>query len=627
MVSELPHDEIVTRRPSTGVVTRLKRSGQLSYTPDMKRAPLNITLTLASLLMAMNAEAFTLLNSYQQGNVARAGGSEILSFTKHENTLLSTVGLNHTTDANDVFGVQIMTLSNTGALSERAFIDLKTSFGASGDMLGLSSVAADTQNRGFGAAALIPTLNTTTTGKVVLYDYTAGFSGPSRVLTTLDVGFHPDSISFSADGTKLFVVNEGEYNGATNAAGSISVIDLTGVTNTASAAALTNTAVTTRDFSTANLTAGISELQGLRNPSSAASFTAVPDFTSTAIYEAGGFTNGIEPEFAAQIGNNLYVTLQENNAIGVFNLTTNKWDDIHKLGTITQTIDASDRDTVGNNNPLLSINDTVTGIPMPDTLKAFTVGASKYLITANEGDARPDDADLLRFGAAVTTDRDTVTAGVQSLVDSSQLSKNSDDGVNGLARLNISRIDGDTDLDGDIDNPTMIGTRSFSIWNADTGALVWDSGSLETLLSGLDPTRHNMNSGSTANFDTRSDDKGPEPEALTIGEIGGEMYAFLGMERQNGLLVYNINNPNSPYFVGYTNLAGNGLVSPENMLFIAAADSPTGSDILLTGYEGLTAGNGDVTVSGISVHAVPEPSRALLSLVGLALIALRRRRA
>jgi MYXO-CTERM domain-containing protein len=582
--------------------------------------------------MAMNAEAFTLLNTYQQGNVARAGGSEILSYTTHDNTVLSTVGLNHTTNSNDVFGVQIMTLSSAGALSERDFIDLKTTFGGdSANMLGLSSVAADTQNRGFGAAALIPTANTTTTGKVVLYDYTAGFSGGSRVLATLDVGFHPDSVSFSADGTKLFVVNEGEFNGATNAPGSISVIDLTGVTNTAGAAALTGAAVTTRDFSAANLTAGIAELQGVRNPSAATSFTTVPNFSDTAVYEAAGFANGIEPEFAAQIGNNLYVTLQENNAIGVYNLTTNKWDDIYKLGTITQTIDASDRDTVGNNNPLLSINDTVTGLPMPDTLKAFTVGANKYLITANEGDARIDDADILRFGTAVTTDTDAGTAGVQSLVDSSQLAKNTDDGVNGLARLNISRINGDTDLDGDIDNPTMIGTRSFSIWDADTGALVYDSGSLESVLSGLDPSMHNTNGTATgttaANMDNRSDDKGPEPEALTIGEIAGQMYAFIGMERQNGLLMYNISDPNNPYFVGYTNAAASGLTSPENMLFIAAADSPTGTALLLTGHEGFTAANGDVTVSGISVHAVPEPSRALLGMLGLAFIALRRRRA
>jgi hypothetical protein len=98
------------------------------------------------------------------------------------------------------------------------------------------------------------------------------------------------------------------------------------------------------------------------------------------------------------------------------------------------------------------------------------------------------------------------------------------------------------------------------------------------------------------------------------------------MERQNGLLMYDITNPNNPYFVGYTNTAASGLTSPESMLFISAVDSPTGTPLLLTGHEGLTAGDGNVTVSGISVHAVPEPSRALLGFTGLALVAMRRRR-
>ncbi len=611
----------------------------------MKRATHTLTLTLASLLMAMNAEAFTLLNSYQQGNVARAGGSEILSFTKHENTVLSTVGLNHTTDANDVFGVQIMTLSNTGALSERAFIDLKNVFGGtSAGMNGLSSVAADTLNRGFGAAALIPTANTSTLGKVVLYDYTAGFTGGSRVLATLDVGFHPDSISFSPDGSKLIVVNEGEFNWnvanpstSGNAPGSISIIDLSGITNTTQAAALTNSAVTTYDFSSTNLNSGVT-LQGVRNSSIAAvptgttggTNTLAPNFNSAAVFNDADFYKGMEPEFAAVIGDKIHVTLQENNAIATFDTTLNKWTSVKSLGTITQTIDASDQDGPGGTT-LQNINDTVKGLPMPDTVKAVTIGGSRFLITANEGDARGDDGDVNRLGDTggansmnnvldITNAFPTTASGIR-------------DNATGLGRLNVSRIDGDnganggTAGDGKIDEAIMIGTRSFSIWNADTGALVWDSGSLETLLAGLDPTRHNMNSGSTANFDTRSDDKGPEPEALTVGEIAGEMYAFLGMERQNGLLMYNINNPNNPYFVGYTNLAANSLVSPENMIFISAADSPTGTALVLTGYEGLTAGDGAVTVSGISVHAVPEPSRALLGLLGLGLVALRRRRA
>jgi hypothetical protein len=168
---------------------------------------------------------------------------------------------------------------------------------------------------------------------VVLYDYTAGFSGGSRVLATLDVGFHPDSISFSPDGSKLIVVNEGEFNSAVanaatsgNAPGSISIIDLTGITNTTQAAALTNSAVTTYDFSSTNLNSGVT-LQGVRNSSIAAvptgttggTNTLVPDFNSSAVFNDADFYKGIEPEFAAvKSETKCTFRLQENNAIATF---------------------------------------------------------------------------------------------------------------------------------------------------------------------------------------------------------------------------------------------------------------------------------------------------------------------
>lgn len=64
----------------------------------------------------------------------------------------------------------------------------------------------------------------------------------------------------------------------------------------------------------------------------------------------------------------------------------------------------------------------------------------------------------------------------------------------------------------------MFGARSFSIFNADTGALVWDSGSDFEEISAKDaPTLFNADSGFPENFDTRSDNKGPEPEG-TLAE-------------------------------------------------------------------------------------------------------------
>jgi hypothetical protein len=582
-------------------------------------------ITLLLLLAASSANAITLLNAYVEGNVARTGGSEVVSYTTQDNTLLATVA-NAGTSA---FGVQVMTLSSSATLSERAYIDYSATFGATANLSSISSVAADPSNRGFGVATLVPTANTSTAGKIAFFDLTSGFSGGSRTLVTLDVGFHPDSVTFSADGSKLIVVNEGEFNASVanpsstgNAPGSISVIDLASITSTAQIAALTSGNVSTFDFSATNLDTGVS-LAGIRNASVAALGTAgafisnVPNFTTLAGSDAD-FFKGMEPEFAAVLGNKVHVTLQENNAIATFDLTTNKWTAVNNLGTITQTIDASDQDGAGGTTSI-SINDTVKGLPMPDTIKAFTNSGTNYLITVNEGDARVDDRDISRFG-------DTSGNDSMNTILSTSLAADASRANSVMGRLNVSRLNGDTNNDGKIDEAVMIGTRSMTIWNADTGAKVWDSGqststNFETLLANLDPTRFNMNNGSPSNFDTRSDDKGPEPEALTIGQFGSSLLAFVGMERQNGLMVYDITNPNNPTFVSYLNSQANGLISPESMVYIPAGQSPTGSAILITGYEGTgTAG------SGIGVYAVPEPSRALLAFAGLVGLFFRRRR-
>jgi PEP-CTERM motif len=261
----------------------------------------------------------------------------------------------------------------------------------------------------------------------------------------------------------------------------------------------------------------------------------------------------------------------------------------------------------------------VKGLPMPDTIASYTVAGTTYFVTANEGDARTDDRDISRFGDIAGNDSMNPILDPAFPVTQTGVRANSS-----LGRLNVSRLDGDTNADGKIDDPTMIGTRSFSIWNATTGALVWDSGdslltNLETILLTLDPAFHNMNNGLAANFDTRSDDKGPEPEAITIGEIDGTPYAFVGLERQNGLLMFDISDPTAPSFVSYVNSAGSGLVSPESITFIPGADSPTGSPVLLSGYE---------VSNSIGVYAVPEPtSAALLAMGGLGFLVRRRCRA
>ena len=103
--------------------------------------------------------------------------------------------------------------------------------------------------------------------------------------------------------------------------------------------------------------------------------------------------------------------------------------------------------------------------------------------------------------------------------------------------------------------------------------------------------------------DSRSDDKGPEPEALVVGTIGGKTFAFVGLERTSGFMIYDISNPFAVKFVDYVvnrdfsvdfeidgdTLTGQpelaGDLGPEGMTFVDVADSPNGKPLLIIGNE------------------------------------------
>jgi hypothetical protein len=157
------------------------------------------------------------------------------------------------------------------------------------------------------------------------------------------------------------------------------------------------------------------------------------------------------------------------------------------------------------------------------------------------------------------------------------------------------------------------GARSFSIWGAD-GALVWDSGAeIEKFLASAEcklgskrdiPCADFFNSGHDEGNakDSRSDAKGPEPEGLTLGKIGNKTFAFIGLERMGGVLVYDITTPTAPVRMDYLNprnewltdpeteaaagrLAAIGDLGPEGLVFVPAAQSPNGKPLLIVGNE------------------------------------------
>lgn len=152
------------------------------------------------------------------------------------------------------------------------------------------------------------------------------------------------------------------------------------------------------------------------------------------------------------------------------------------------------------------------------------------------------------------------------------------------------------------------GGRSFAIWNAN-GGLVWDSGAeIEKFIASDEckaganrdiscKTFFNSNHSAGSSFDNRSDNKGPEPEGVIIGSIGAKTFAFIGLERMGGVLVYDITIPTAPFRVDYLNprenwtdapssvLATVGDLGPEGLVFIPAKDSPNGKPLLIVGNE------------------------------------------
>jgi hypothetical protein len=165
-----------------------------------------------------------------------------------------------------------------------------------------------------------------------------------------------------------------------------------------------------------------------------------------------------------------------------------------------------------------------------------------------------------------------------------------------LGRLTVTSATGDTDADSDFDKILVPGARSFSIRTAD-GDLVFDSGDdFEQITAAEVPTLFNSN-GTAATFDTRSDNKGPEPEGIVIGKAYQRTYAFISLERTGGIMVYDISNPFHPTFVEYVN-TGPDDISPEGLLFINQEDSPNGKPLLVVTHEI----SGTTTIFEINKH-------------------------
>lgn len=241
-------------------------------------------------------------------------------------------------------------------------------------------------------------------------------------------------------------------------------------------------------------------------------------------------------------------------------------------------LDASDEDSAIN-----IVNYPVLGMFQPDTITSYEFDGKTYYVTANEGDTRD-------FGFFSEEER------VEDLILDPFVFPDASDLLleENLGRLKTTNIIGDIDGDGDNDRIFTFGARSFSIWDS-FGNLVYDSGDdFERITAELLPDFFNSDNTDNDSFDSRSDDKGPEPEVIDIGRVGDKVYAFIGLERISGVMVYDVTSPFAPFFVTYVNNRdfsvdatdpAAGDLGPECIKFVLAEDSPSGEPILIVGNE------------------------------------------
>ncbi|WP_126148045.1 choice-of-anchor I family protein [Synechococcus elongatus] len=441
-------------------------------------------------------------------------------------------------------------------------------------------------------AIAVQNANPQENGQVFFYQSTASsFNAPLRAI---EVGALPDMLIFTPDGSKVLVANEGEPNEdyTVDPEGSVSIIDLS--------LGVANAQVRTATFTAFNDRKAELQEAGVR---------ILKDDATVA--------EDVEPEYIAisPDGNTAVVTLQEANALAFIDLATATVTDIKPLGLKDFSLPGNALDPSDRDGGINLRNVPVFGLYQPDAIASFVGADGKtYYITANEGDSRvrPTGDDIIPevgegdiFNEEVRVSSNRYILDPTIFPNAAELKQNSN-----LGRLTVTNESGDLDGDGDFDQIVTFGARSFSILNSE-GELVFDSGDqLERITASFFPENFNA-SNDNNDLDNRSDNKGPEPEGVVIGQINDRTYAFVGLERTGGVIVYDVTTPNNPTFVQYLNnrnfnadveSAEAGDLGPEGLAFISAEDSPNGKPLLVVANEI----SGTTTLYEINVGSNPD---------------------
>ncbi|MGM9979653.1 MAG: choice-of-anchor I family protein [Clostridium sp.] len=399
-------------------------------------------------------------------------------------------------------------------------------------------------------------------GRVALFD--CENDGTLTFKQSLEVGVQPDMLTYTNDDKKILTANEGEprkgyEDDAVDPKGSVSIIN-----------------VQSQEVETVDFTSFDNKREELVNNGIILKKDTAPSVD-------------LEPEYIAVSDKNAYISLQEANAIAVLDLNTNKIKDIYSAGYEDYSKVAIDIDKKDEKYDAKTY-ESLRGIRMPDGISVYTVDGVDYLLTANEGDSREWgnylNEDERNFGKGKTSPTGKITA------------ENS--GLTGKVVFFDTN-----DYDGlDSENDYLFGGRSFTIYKIGDNSLTeifTSKNDFESKTSEYIPDYFNC-SNDDKTIDDRSGKKGPEAETVITGQIEDKTYAFVGLERIGGIMVYDITEPDKATFVNYINsrdfssdIAGDD--SPEGLHFISGEDSLTGQAQLVAAYEvSGTVGVYDITL-------------------------------
>jgi hypothetical protein len=511
------------------------------------------------------------------------GAAEIVQYHAATQVAYATDSTDNTVAMIDISGVNSTPLtlpSNDNSLTfsrltiESAVgevaLDGMTSIAISGDLMAVAVPADDKANNGY-----------------VLFYNNLDNQAPAFV-KAVEVGNLPDMVTFTPDGSKVLVANEGEpaKDYSIDPEGSISVITVTDGVPADTATAIT--------FAAYNGEQATLEAQGMLFPTPNGRTINGVTINSTVAQD-------LEPEYISATNTTAYVTLQENNGLAIVDLADNS---VSVIGLGLKSWEDLLIDSQEDGSVSFASFSGLYGAYQPDSIANFSWQGQTFLVTANEGDAREYFFDVADEAACTAANGQDYDSGDGCLAYTDEFKIKDLPAAPGSAfevladddRVRDLRVTsaGPTNAEGEYEIAVAYGARSFTIWDQN-GVVVYDSADqLERITAAIYGNSFNSTDDENAS-DDRSENKGPEPEAITVGTVGDKTYAFVGLERMGGIMVFDITNPFSVDFVDYYNnrnitegLDFNdaiGDLAPESLVFVPAEDSPTSAPLLLVGNE------------------------------------------